>query len=94
MNELDFSTYENTLPYANYKTDRSAFDAWANRNDYLVQEFTIDVVQYMNKDLVANGGDNKVKINTLTKIADVAINQKKTPKEQFDLCMEILNIIR
>jgi len=94
MIKLDFSKYENTLPYVHYKTDRFSFDAWANRNDYLTQEFTNDVVQYMNEYIVTNKLDNKVKINSLTKIVELAINEKNTPEEQFHLCIEIIEVLR
>lgn len=94
MTPIDFSKYTNNLPYANYKTDRAAFDAWANRNDYLVQEFTNDVVQYMNDYVVENKLDNKLKINSLRKIVELAINEKNTPEDQFDLCIEIIEVLK
>ena len=94
MKELDFSIYVNTIPYADYKTDRVAFDTWANRNDYLVEEFITDVTQYMNDWLVKNKLDRRLKINSLRKIAELAVNEKDTPKDQFLLCMEILELLK
>lgn len=90
---IDFTKYENTIPYASPDVDPQAFDMWADRNDRLQEEFVEDMFDYMMEVLTETDDVEVDVMNKLYKITDIIINEKDTYEERFWLALELLPLV-
>ena len=86
---LDFEKYRNNHEYADFKTNPAQFDAWANRNDYIAQEFTNDLTNLLIVKLSAN--DNLIK--KIETIVDMSYNYCDSFEQRYEFCLELIELL-